>query len=47
MINDELSDDKNEAEMEEAGTSLRVDLSTWILADLIEEMCGEMVQLGA
>ncbi len=45
MINDEFGEEKNEAEMEEVDTCLRVDISSWILADLIDEMTLEMVQL--
>ena len=47
MINDEITDDKNDAEMEEADTSLRGDLATWVLAELIEEMCGDLLNLSA
>ena len=45
MINDEFGEERNEAEMEEVDTCLRVDISSWILADMIEEMTLEMVQL--
>ena len=32
--------------MEEADTCLRVDLSSWIMADLIEEMTMELAQMS-
>ena len=46
MLNDEFAEEKNEAEMEEADTCLRVDISALILADLIEEMVVDLVVRG-
>lgn len=45
MINEEITEEKYEPEIEEAETLLRVDLSKWVLASLIDELCDELSEI--